>query len=103
MSAINPQTGVIQPSMIIVGSLTLVAGLAWNDAFSESIKYYYPLETKSSLRARFLYALVVTVVVLIIAYLIVLVNTITQQVYNTGVTVLETIPKTTDTKHAVLL
>ncbi|MHB8860465.1 MAG: DUF5654 family protein [Minisyncoccota bacterium] len=53
----------------IGGGFGLVAGLAWNDAIKSLIEYVFPL-SKDSLPVRFLYALVITVLaVVIVAYL----------------------------------
>ncbi len=53
----------------IGGGFGLVAGLAWNDAIKSLIEYIFPL-SKDSLPVRFLYALVITLLaVVIVAYL----------------------------------
>ena len=94
------------PTILIVGSLSLVAGLAWNEAFSETIKYYYPLETKSSLKARFIYAIIVTIVILLIAYLISLIQTIVAHVVEIGIAAIERAPteiRLQNPKQAILL
>lgn len=53
----------------IVGAFGLVAGLAWNDAIKALIEYAVPLQ-QSTLMLKFLYAIAVTIiVVLITAYL----------------------------------
>ncbi len=53
----------------IGGGLGLVAGLAWNEAIGEFITYFFPL-SKNSLMAKFIYALILTlVVVIVIGYL----------------------------------
>ena len=49
----------------IGGGFGLVAGLAWNDAIKSLIDYLFPL-SQNSLPIRFLYAFVVTVLVVII-------------------------------------
>ncbi|MDO8523541.1 MAG: DUF5654 family protein [bacterium] len=48
----------------VVGALGLVAGLAWNEAIKGSIEYLFPLG-QNSLLAKFVYALLITVVVVI--------------------------------------
>ena len=51
------------------GGFGLVAGLAWNDAIKELIQYAFPLAT-DTLAAKFIYAGIITmVVVIIITYL----------------------------------
>lgn len=53
----------------IGGGFGFVAGLAWNDAIKELILYLFPLAT-DTLTAKFIYAgLITVVVVLIITYL----------------------------------
>ncbi|OGG60072.1 hypothetical protein A3C86_03285 [Candidatus Kaiserbacteria bacterium RIFCSPHIGHO2_02_FULL_49_16] len=53
----------------IGGAFGLVAGLAWNDAIKELIQYLFPLAT-DTLTAKFVYAgLITVVVVIIITYL----------------------------------
>ncbi|MDO8552047.1 MAG: DUF5654 family protein [bacterium] len=49
----------------IGGGFGLVAGLAWNDAIKELIQYLFPLAT-DTLRAKFIYAALITVVVVVI-------------------------------------
>jgi hypothetical protein len=43
----------------------LVAGLAWNDAIKGAIEYLFPLE-KNSLTAKFIYAITMTLIVVVI-------------------------------------
>lgn len=50
----------------ITGGLGLVAGLAWNDAIKALIEYLFPLD-KDSLPAKFIYAAVISVVVVILS------------------------------------
>ena len=66
---------------IVIGSLTLIAGLAWNDAFSTMITHYYPTGTSSgSYLFKFLYALILTIIfIIIIAVLLTLVSTLTSK------------------------
>jgi hypothetical protein len=53
----------------IGGAFGLVAGLAWNEAITSLIAYVFPLE-KNTLLIKFLYAIAVTVVVvLLVSYL----------------------------------
>ena len=62
----------LQERMIgyIVGALGLVAGLAWNEAIKAFIEYLFPL-SKDTLTAKFVYALIITIVVgLVTVYLI---------------------------------
>jgi hypothetical protein len=57
---------------IIIGALTVTAGLAWNDAISSLINVYVPPEYRKSNNAWFkiLYAFVLTIVLVIIMSLI---------------------------------
>ncbi len=50
----------------IVAGLGLVAGLAWNDAIKAAIEYFFPLE-RNSLTAKFLYAVLITLAVIILS------------------------------------
>ena len=51
----------------ILAALGLVAGLAWNSAFTAAIKEIFP-NTGNGIIAQFIYAMVLTVVVAVIAY-----------------------------------
>lgn len=48
----------------IVAAFGLVAGLAWNDAIKALIEYLFPLQ-QNTLLAKFLYALIISLVVVI--------------------------------------
>jgi len=50
----------------IVAAFGLVAGLAWNDAIRSMIEYFFPLE-ENSLLAKFIYAILITLVVVLIS------------------------------------
>jgi len=50
----------------IVAAFGLVAGLAWNEAIKALIDYFFPMTT-STLWAKLLYAMVVTLVVVLVA------------------------------------
>lgn len=50
----------------IVAALGIVAGLAWNDAIRAFIDYVFPVSTESIL-AKFLYAVLITVVVVLLS------------------------------------
>lgn len=49
----------------LVAALGLIAGLAWNDAIKTLIDYFFPL-SKDTLFAKFIYALFITFVVVIL-------------------------------------
>lgn len=53
----------------ITAALSLVAGLAWNDAITSMIKEVFPVGT-SNLLAKFVYAGTVTVVVVALSLLV---------------------------------
>ena len=54
----------------VVAAFGFVAGLAWNEAIKALIEYFFPLSTNTVL-AKFLYALIVTIlVVLVTVYLV---------------------------------
>lgn len=58
-------------SGFIGGGLGLVAGLAWNDAISAFIKYLFPAEQGGGIVAKFVYAIFITIfVVLVMFYLV---------------------------------
>ncbi len=50
----------------IVGAFGLVAGLAWNDAVKAFIEYAFPLSGGGGLAAKFVYALLITIAVVVI-------------------------------------
>ncbi len=50
----------------IVTALGLVAGLAWNDAVKALIEYLFPTQ-KNTLQAKFIYALIITMVVVFLS------------------------------------
>ena len=50
----------------LVGALGLVAGLAWNDAIKALIDEFFPL-TRNSLFAKFSYAILITIVVVVLS------------------------------------
>ncbi len=51
----------------VMAGLGLVVGLAWNDAIQSFVKLIFPLET-NSLIAKFLYALIITLVLVIVSF-----------------------------------
>ena len=53
----------------IMGALSLVAGLAWNEAIKGMIDLVYPA-TSSGVWAKFIYAIVITVCLTIIAVIL---------------------------------
>ena len=57
---------------IIIASLTLIAGLAWNDAFTAIVNYYVPEKYRDTNSAwiKLIYALIFTIVVIIIISII---------------------------------
>jgi len=50
----------------VTGGLGLVAGLAWNDAIKAAIEYFFPLD-KDSIPAKFIYAGVISLVVIVLS------------------------------------
>ena len=50
----------------ILAAFGLVVGLAWNDAIKSLIEYVFPLQ-QNSLLAKFFYALMLTVVLVLIS------------------------------------
>jgi len=55
----------------IVTALGLVAGLAWNNAIQALIDYFFPANKSGSLWARFIYAIILTLVVVLVSYYVV--------------------------------
>jgi len=53
----------------MIGGLGVVAGLAWNDAIKTLIEYLFPL-AKNTIVAQFIYALVISIIVIIASVLI---------------------------------
>ncbi|MES2216258.1 MAG: DUF5654 family protein [Patescibacteria group bacterium] len=51
----------------IVGAFGLVAGLAWNDAVKSAIDNFYKVDG-GGIGIRFIYAIVITLVVVIVSY-----------------------------------
>lgn len=54
----------------ITAAFGLVAGFAWNDAIRSSINYFFPVE-KNSLWAKFIYAISITLILVIISIYVV--------------------------------
>ncbi len=54
----------------IVGALGIVAGLAWNDAVKALIDYIFPA-AQNSVKAKFSYAILITIGVVIVTMLLV--------------------------------
>ncbi|OGF77776.1 hypothetical protein A3I27_02095 [Candidatus Giovannonibacteria bacterium RIFCSPLOWO2_02_FULL_43_11b] len=50
----------------ILAALGLVAGLAWNEAIKSLIEYFYPA-SKNGLSAKFIYAFLITIIVVLIS------------------------------------
>lgn len=55
----------------IAGGLGIVVGLAWNEAIKALIEYFYPLTSANSLLAKFLYAVILTAIVVVVTMYIV--------------------------------
>ncbi len=49
----------------IAGGLGVVVGLAWNEAIKALIDHFYPFSSANSIFAKFLYAIVLTVVIVV--------------------------------------
>lgn len=63
-----PTSASVNPIILIGSSLALVAGLAWNDVVQTAVQQYIPEGTK--LRAKVIYAIIVTTIVTGIIYVI---------------------------------
>ncbi|MCC6290827.1 hypothetical protein IT398_02075 [Candidatus Nomurabacteria bacterium] len=55
-----------QTTGYIAAALSLVAGLAWNDAIRSLIEVLFPLDT-SGILIKFVYAIIITVVVVFVS------------------------------------
>lgn len=55
-----------QTAGYITTALGIVAGLAWNDAIKGLIEYLFPI-SKDTLFARFIYAVLITLVVVLVS------------------------------------
>ncbi|OGH61901.1 MAG: hypothetical protein A2848_02160 [Candidatus Magasanikbacteria bacterium RIFCSPHIGHO2_01_FULL_50_8] len=55
-----------QVSTYILAGFGIVAGLAWNEAIRSLIDYIYPLP-QNGVQAKFLYAVVITIVVILVS------------------------------------
>ena len=55
-----------QTAGYIAAALSLVAGLAWNEAIKALIEVLFPLDT-SGVLIKFIYAIVITLVVVIVS------------------------------------
>lgn len=54
----------------IVAALSLVAGLAWNDAIKALITYFFPLDDANGILAKFVYAGLMTIVVVLLTMIV---------------------------------
>ena len=54
----------------IMAAFGLVAGLAWNDAIKSFIEHVFPME-ENSLWAKFIYAIIITLILVIVSVYIV--------------------------------
>lgn len=55
-----------QTAGYIAAALSLVAGLAWNDAIKALIEVLFPLDT-SGILIKFVYAIIITIVVVFVS------------------------------------
>lgn len=55
----------------IASGLGIVVGLAWNEAIKGAIAYFYPESSGGSIYAKFVYAFVLTVIVVFVTVYIV--------------------------------
>jgi hypothetical protein len=51
----------------ILAGFGVVTGLAWNDAIKALITYFFPLESKNSILAQFGYAILMTLLIVIVS------------------------------------
>lgn len=55
----------------IAGGLGIVVGLAWNEAIKSLIDYFYPATGANSISAKFIYAIIITTVVVLVTMYVV--------------------------------
>lgn len=58
-----------QAMSYVTAALSVVAGLAWNDAVKAAINYFFPAQT-SSIAAQFIYATAMTFVVVVLTMIL---------------------------------
>ncbi len=51
----------------ILAGLGFVVGLAWNDAIQYLVKFVFPLDTGGGLGVKFIYAVIVTILLVFVA------------------------------------
>lgn len=57
----------VKSSFYIVTAAALTVGMAWNTAVKDAVDYYYPLK-RNNVQANFVFALIVTILLLIVIY-----------------------------------
>ena len=69
---------------LIIGSLTLVAALAWNDSIKTSIDYFLPPDSigLGNISAKIIYALVLSFIVIILISLVLSVSLQIKKYFN---------------------
>ncbi len=83
MAAINQMATVnLSPYLIIGAALTLTVSLAWNDAIQSIINSYYPTSDLNSIKAKLIYAVVLTIIILVT---IAILNCVYQRVSWSGI------------------
>jgi hypothetical protein len=50
----------------VMSAFGIVAGLAWNDAIKALIEHFYPFGSANGLAAKFVYAVIVTIIVVLV-------------------------------------
>lgn len=55
----------------IAGGLGIVVGFAWNEAIKSLIDYFYPISGATSILAKFLYAIILTALVVMVTMYVV--------------------------------
>ncbi len=54
-------------TMYIMGGLGIVVGLAWNEAIKGLIEYFLPFAGAGTLIAKFTYAIILTLIIVVVA------------------------------------
>ena len=64
-----PKTFQVKTSHYLIGGLSLVAALSWNDTIKKAINTVYPVE-RDQVSANIIYSLVITMLLIFIIYLL---------------------------------
>lgn len=60
-----------QVAAFVMGGLAITIGLSWNEAVKSSIDEYFPLQKSGGVQAKFTYALILTILMVLLTIFIV--------------------------------